>query len=107
MPATLTTESKHKKSYHYCAYPRSFTGRQAVVNAVAGMYALLPGAYLVSSVYAGSLDSSFFTDIIKTAVVRITNICARLPRLVPATHLAHSFLHADYRYWRLDGHHLV
>ena len=47
----------------------SFTGRQAVANTVAGMYTLLPGAYLVSSVYSGSLDSDFFTDIIKTAVI--------------------------------------
>ncbi|CAB9513206.1 pheromone-regulated membrane protein [Seminavis robusta] len=46
-----------------------FTGRQAVGNTVAGIYMLLPGAYLVSSIYSGDLDSSFFTDILKSAIV--------------------------------------
>lgn len=46
-----------------------FTGRQAIGNTVAGMYVLLPGAYLVRSLYSTNVDGSFFTDIIKMAVI--------------------------------------
>lgn len=46
-----------------------FTGRQAVANAVAGLYALLPGAYLVRSIAAVSVNDSFFMDIIQKSVV--------------------------------------
>ena len=47
----------------------SFTGRQAVANTVAGIYMLLPGAYLVSSFYTGSFDSTFITDVLKSAII--------------------------------------
>ncbi|CAJ1959131.1 unnamed protein product [Cylindrotheca closterium] len=48
-----------------------FTGRQAVGNSVAGLYVLLPGAYLVQSmsIGSGSVDGSFFVDIIKKSIV--------------------------------------
>lgn len=46
-----------------------FTGRQAVGNSIAGLYVLLPGAYLVKSIGTASVDESFFVDIIQKAVV--------------------------------------
>ena len=46
-----------------------FTGRQAIGNTVAGLYVLLPGAYLVTSLYSTTINGSFFTDIIQRAVV--------------------------------------
>ena len=46
-----------------------FTGHQAVGNSVAGLYCLLPGAYLVRSITSASVDESFFMDIIQKAVV--------------------------------------
>ena len=50
-------------------YYVSFTGRQAVGNTVAGIYMLLPGAYLVTSISSGNLDASFFTDIIFRSII--------------------------------------
>jgi uncharacterized membrane protein YjjP (DUF1212 family) len=54
-----------------------FTGRQAVGNTVAGMYVLVPGAYLVTSMYptsnsdggSSSSGSFFFMDIITRAII--------------------------------------
>jgi len=46
-----------------------FTGRQAVGNTVAGLYVLLPGAYLVKSLYSDSINGAFFTDIVQKAVI--------------------------------------
>lgn len=46
-----------------------FTGRQAISNTVAGLYVLLPGAYLVKSLYSTQIDGSFFIDIIQQAIV--------------------------------------
>lgn len=46
-----------------------FTGHQAVGNSVAGLYVLLPGAYLVRSIGSASVDGNFFMDIIQKAVV--------------------------------------
>lgn len=46
-----------------------FTGRQAVGNTVAGLYVLLPGAYLVKSLFNTTVDGSFFVDIIQMAVI--------------------------------------
>lgn len=46
-----------------------FTGRQAVGNTVAGLYVLLPGAYLVRSLYSSDLDATFFIDIIQNSVI--------------------------------------
>jgi len=46
-----------------------FTGRQAVGNTVAGMYVLLPGAYLVTSLYKADIDGSFLTGIIQQAII--------------------------------------
>jgi uncharacterized membrane protein YjjB (DUF3815 family) len=46
-----------------------FTGRQAVGNTVAGLYVLLPGAYLVRSLYSSDLQANFFIDIIQNSVI--------------------------------------
>lgn len=47
-----------------------FTGRQAVGNTVAGLYVLLPGAYLVNSIfYATALDNVFFFEIVQKSVI--------------------------------------
>jgi uncharacterized membrane protein YjjB (DUF3815 family) len=46
-----------------------FTGRQAVGNAVAGLYCLLPGAYLVQSITNVAVSDNFFVDIIQKAVI--------------------------------------
>jgi hypothetical protein len=45
-----------------------FTGRQALGNTVAGIYVLLPGAYLVTSVYTDKIEG-FLTQIILRAVI--------------------------------------
>jgi uncharacterized membrane protein YjjB (DUF3815 family) len=45
-----------------------FTGRQALGNTVAGLYVLLPGAYLVTSVYTDKIEG-FLTQIILRAVI--------------------------------------
>lgn len=47
-----------------------FSGKQAVANTVAALYALVPGAYLVSVLLTtGSLDNSFLTNIIQRSVI--------------------------------------
>jgi uncharacterized membrane protein YjjP (DUF1212 family) len=46
-----------------------FTGRQAVGNAVCGLYVVLPGAYLVSSLYSTDLTNDFFAAITVRSVV--------------------------------------
>jgi uncharacterized membrane protein YjjB (DUF3815 family) len=46
-----------------------FTGRQAVGNAVGGLYVVLPGAYLVSSLYSTDLTNSFFAEITVRSVI--------------------------------------
>jgi uncharacterized membrane protein YjjB (DUF3815 family) len=46
-----------------------FTGRQAVGNTVAGLYVLLPGAYLVRSLYSSDLDATLFIDIVQNSVI--------------------------------------
>lgn len=47
-----------------------FTGHQAVGNTVAGMYALVPGAYLVTSLFStDTLDTSFFVEIIQRSLI--------------------------------------
>lgn len=46
-----------------------FSGRQAVSNAVAGLYCLLPGAYLVRSISSAGVSDNFLMDIIQKAVV--------------------------------------
>jgi uncharacterized membrane protein YjjB (DUF3815 family) len=45
-----------------------FTGRQAVGNTVAGLYVLLPGAYLVTTLYTSETDG-FYMDLILNAVL--------------------------------------
>lgn len=45
-----------------------FTGRQAVGNTVAGLYVLLPGAYLVATLYTSETDG-FYTDIVLNAIL--------------------------------------
>jgi uncharacterized membrane protein YjjP (DUF1212 family) len=45
-----------------------FTGRQAVGNTVAGLYALSPGAYLVQLMYNDTIDTTFFTHILTIAI---------------------------------------
>jgi uncharacterized membrane protein YjjB (DUF3815 family) len=46
-----------------------FSGRQAVGNAVGGLYVVLPGAYLVSSLYSNELTNDFFADITVRSVI--------------------------------------
>jgi uncharacterized membrane protein YjjB (DUF3815 family) len=46
-----------------------FTGRQSVGNTAAGMYALVPGAYLVTSLYTGTIEGGFLLEIIERSVV--------------------------------------
>ena len=47
-----------------------YTGKQAVANTVAAIYALVPGAYLVTALLTtGSLDNSFLTNIIQRSVI--------------------------------------
>jgi len=47
-----------------------FTGKQAVANTVAAIYALVPGAYLVTALLTtGSLDNRFLTNIIQRSVI--------------------------------------
>lgn len=45
-----------------------FTSIQAVSNTVAGLYVLLPGAYLVTAIYNDKVDGSFFVAIVERAV---------------------------------------
>jgi len=45
-----------------------FTGRQALGNTVAGIYVLLPGAYLITSVYSDNIEG-FLTQIILRAII--------------------------------------
>jgi uncharacterized membrane protein YjjB (DUF3815 family) len=45
-----------------------FTGRQALGSTVAGLYVLLPGAYLVTEVYSDNI-ATFLTSIILRAVI--------------------------------------
>jgi uncharacterized membrane protein YjjP (DUF1212 family) len=45
-----------------------FTGRQSVANTIAGLYVLLPGAYLVTSLYASEVTGDFFVGIVERAV---------------------------------------
>jgi hypothetical protein len=53
----------------FLLFLESFTGRQAIANTVAGIYILLPGSYLVSSSYTGSVDSNFITDALRMSIV--------------------------------------
>lgn len=47
-----------------------FSGKQAVANTVAAIYALVPGAYLVTALLTtGSLDNTFLTNIIQRSVI--------------------------------------
>jgi uncharacterized membrane protein YjjB (DUF3815 family) len=45
-----------------------FTGRQALGSTVAGLYVLLPGAYLVTEVYSDNI-AAFLTSIILRAII--------------------------------------
>lgn len=45
-----------------------FTGRQAVGNTVAGLFALVPGAYLVRSFFSMELSNDFFLSIVQNSV---------------------------------------
>jgi uncharacterized membrane protein YjjB (DUF3815 family) len=45
-----------------------FTGRQALGSTVAGLYVLLPGAYLVTEVYSSNI-AAFLSSIILRAVI--------------------------------------
>jgi uncharacterized membrane protein YjjP (DUF1212 family) len=46
-----------------------FTGRQAVGNAVCGIYTLLPGAYLVATLYTDDLTNDFFAEVTLRSVI--------------------------------------
>lgn len=46
-----------------------FTGRQALGNTVAGLYVLLPGAYLVNEIFSTQSHQSFFQSIIVRAII--------------------------------------
>jgi len=58
-----------------------FTGRQAVGNTVAGMYVLLPGAYLVKSLYQTEVDGSFLFDVISQAII-IGKLCKHCQAMI-------------------------
>lgn len=45
-----------------------YTGRQSVANTIAGLYVLLPGAYLVTGLYKSEIDGTFFIEIVERAV---------------------------------------
>jgi uncharacterized membrane protein YjjP (DUF1212 family) len=65
-----------------------FTGRQAVGNTVAGIFVLLPGAYLVNALYDGDKNSFFANIILRSIVIGIgawtgTMICS--PTLLGTT----------------------
>jgi uncharacterized membrane protein YjjB (DUF3815 family) len=45
-----------------------FTGRHAVGNTVAGLFALVPGAYLVRSIYSTELSNDFFFSILENGI---------------------------------------
>jgi uncharacterized membrane protein YjjP (DUF1212 family) len=45
-----------------------FTGRQAVGNTIAGLYALLPGAYAVATMYSSEADA-FYTGVLINAIL--------------------------------------
>ena len=46
-----------------------FTGRQALGNTVAGLYVLLPGAYLVTEVYSDRLDGFLWQIILRAIII--------------------------------------
>lgn len=48
-----------------------FTGRQALGNTVAGIYVLLPGAYMVSEVYGSSIENFISTVILRSVIIGI------------------------------------
>ena len=48
-----------------------FTGRQALGNTVAGLYVLLPGAYLVTTVFNDRIDGFLSGIIVRAAIIGI------------------------------------
>lgn len=46
-----------------------FTGRQALGNTVAGLYVLLPGAYLVTQVYQDQIDHFLWQIILRAIII--------------------------------------
>ena len=48
-----------------------FTGRQALGNTVAGIYVLLPGAYLVDSVYTEKVDGFLSSIILRACIIGV------------------------------------
>lgn len=46
-----------------------FSGRQALGNTVAGLYVLLPGAYLVTQVYTDQIDHFLWTIILRAIII--------------------------------------
>lgn len=46
-----------------------FVGGQAIVNTVAGLYVLVPGAYLVNSFQSTEVNIQFFLEIVERALV--------------------------------------
>jgi len=46
-----------------------FTGRQALGNTVAGLYVLLPGAYLVTKVYENSIEEFLMSIILRAVII--------------------------------------
>ena len=58
-----------------------FTGRQALGNTVAGLYVLLPGAYLITTVYNDRLEGFLTSTILRAVIIGIgawtgTLLCA-------------------------------
>ena len=65
-----------------------FTGRQAVGNTVAGVFALVPGAYLVRNIYGVTDSDLFFTIVERSAAIGIgawTGSIVCSPTLLGAT----------------------
>lgn len=48
-----------------------FTGRQALGNTIAGIYVLLPGAYMVSTVYGNTVGNFISTVILRSIIIGI------------------------------------
>ena len=46
-----------------------FTGRQALGNTIAGLYVLLPGAYLVTEVYKDQIEGFLSTIILRAVII--------------------------------------
>lgn len=69
-PASNLNNFLAAMSVTFCAGLISrFTGRQALGNTVAGLYVLLPGAYLVTTVYENSIEGFLMSIIVRAVII--------------------------------------